>query len=250
MDPNDLRKKITRRTKAIIPVHLYGHMAYMDEILEMAKKKNIKIIEDASQSLGSKLKGKHSGTFSHLGCFSLYAGKVITSGEGGAIVTDDKKLFEKLRQIRNHGLAKNNLTTRLGLNLRLSEINAAIAKIQMKKLPRLISQRKKNAQILTDLLKNDNVTLPQQRKNETINWYLYTIAVKNRDKIMKKLNSSGIGARIYYSPPIHKTPYYKTKLYLPNTEWAASHVLSLPIHPKVRKQDLARMRKILSDSIN
>jgi len=250
MDPDDLRKKITRRTKAIIPVHLYGHMAYMDEILEIAKKKNIKIIEDASQSLGSKLKGKHSGTFSHLGCFSLYAGKVITSGEGGAIVTDDKKLFEKLRQIRNHGLAKNNLTTRLGLNLRLSEISAAIAKIQMKKLPYLISQRKKNAQILTDLLKNDDVTLPQQRKNETTNWYLYTIAVKNRDKIMKKLNSSGIGARIYYSPPIHKTPYYKTKLHLPNTEWATSHVLSLPIHPKVRKQDLARMRKILSDSIN
>jgi len=92
MDPDDLRKKITRRTKAIIPVHLYGHMAYMDEILEIAKKRNIKIIEDASQSLGSKLKGKHSGTFSHLGCFSLYGVKVITSGEGGAIVTDDKKL--------------------------------------------------------------------------------------------------------------------------------------------------------------
>jgi len=246
MDPNDLKKKITRRTKAIIPVHLYGHMAYMDEILEMAKK----IIEDASQSLGSKLKGKHSGTFSHLGCFSLYGVKVITSGEGGVIVTDDKKLFEKLRQIRNHGLAKNNLTIRLGLNLRLSEISAAIAKIQMKKLPRLISQRKKNAQILTDLLKNDDVILPHQRKNETINWYLYTIALKNRDKVMKRLNSSGIGARIYYSPPVHKTPYYKTKLHLPNTEWAASHVLSLPIHPKVRKQDLARMRKILSDSRN
>jgi len=250
MDPDDLRKKVTKRTKAIIPVHLYGHVAYMEEIIEVAKKNNLKIIEDASQSLGSKLKGKHSGTFSHLGCFSLYAGKVITSGEGGAIVTDDKKLFEKLRQIRNHGLAKNNLTTRLGLNLRLSEISAAIAKIQMKKLPRLISQRKKNAQILTDLLKNDGIILPQQRKNETTNWYLYTIAVKNRDKIMKKLNSSGIGARIYYSPPIHKTPYYKTKLHLPNTEWAASHVLSLPIHPKVRKQDLARMRKILSDSRN
>ena len=250
MDPNDLRKKITRRTKAIIPVHLYGHMAYMDEILEIAKKKNIKIIEDASQSLGSKLKGKHSGTFSHLGCFSLYGVKVITSGEGGAIVTDDKKLFEKLRQIRNHGLAKNNLTTRLGLNLRLSEINAAIAKIQMKKLPRLIKQRKNNAQIITDLLKNCDVIVPEQRKNETINWYLYTVALKNRDKTMKKLNASGIGARIYYSPPIHKTPYYKTKLRLPNTEWAASHVLSLPVHPKVRKIDLVRMKKILLDSKN
>ena len=248
MDPEDLKKKITRRTKAIIPVHLYGHMAYMYEILEIAKKKNIKIIEDASQSLGSKLKGKHSGTFSDLGCFSLYGGKIITSGEGGAIVTNDKKLFEKLKQVRNHGLAKNNLITTLGLNLRLSELSASIAKIQMKKLPRLLSQRKKNAEILTDLLKNEDVILPEQRKNEIVNWYLYTIAIKNRDGALKNLNTSRIGAMIYYSTPIHKTPYYKTKLRLPNTEWASSHVLSLPIHPKVRKQDLVRMKKILLES--
>ena len=245
MDPDDLRKKITRRTKAIIPVHLYGHMAYMDEILEIAKKRNIKIIEDASQSLGSKLKGKHSGTLSHLGCFSLYAGKVITSGEGGAIVTNNKKLFEKLKQIRNHGLSKNNLTTTFGLNLRLSEIGAAIAKIQMKKLPSLIIQRKKNAEILTGLLENHNIILPEQRKNETVNWYLYTISMKSRDKAMKRLNSSGIGARAYYSPPVHTTPYYKTRLRLPNTEWAASHVLSLPVHPNVRKKDLEIIKKIL-----
>ena len=245
MDPNDLKKKITRRTKAIIPVHLYGHMAYMDEILEVASKKHIKIIEDASQSLGSKLKGKHSGTFSHLGCFSLYAGKVITSGEGGAIVTNNKKLFEKLKQIRNHGFSKNNITTTFGLNLRISEISAAIAKIQMKKLPRLLNQRKNNSKALTELLENHDVILPVQRKNETVNWYLYTIAMKNRDKVMKRLNSSGIGARVYYSPPIHTTPYYKTRLRLPNTEWAASHVMSLPVHPQVRKQDLVRMKKIL-----
>ena len=92
--------------------------------------------------------------------------------------------------------------------------------------------------------------LPEQRKNETVNWYLYTIAIRNRDKALKKLNASGIGATVYYSTPIHKTPYYKTKLRLRNTEWAASHVLSLPVHPKVRKQDLARMKKILSDSRN
>ena len=248
MDPEDLKKKITRRTKAIIPVHLYGHMAYMYEILEIAKKKNIKIIEDASQSLGSKLKGKHSGTFSDLGCFSLYGGKIITSGEGGAIVTNNKKLFEKLKQVRNHGLTKNNLITTLGLNLRLSELSASIAKIQMKKLPRLLSQRKKNAEILTDLLKNEDIILPRQRKNEIVNWYLYTIAIKNRDKTLKNLNTSRIGAMIYYSTPIHKTPYYKTKLRLPNTEWASSQVLSLPIHPKVRKQDLVRMKKILLES--
>ncbi len=248
MDPNDLRKKITRRTKAIIPVHLYGHMAYIDEILEIAKKRNIKIIEDASQSLGSKLNGKHSGTFSDFGCFSLYAGKVITSGEGGAIVTNNKKLFEKLKQIRNHGLGKNNLTTTFGLNLRLSEISAAIAKIQMTKLPHLLNERKKNAKILSELLENHDIILPKQRKNETVNWYLYTISIKNRDKTVRKLNSSGIGARVYYSPAIHETPYYKTRLHLPNTEWAASHVISLPVHPKVRKVDLVKMKKIISGS--
>jgi len=250
MDPDDLRKKVTKRTKAIIPVHLYGHVAYMEEIIEVAKKNNLKIIEDASQSLGSKFKQKHSGTFSNLGCFSFYGTKVMTSGEGGAIVTDEKNLCEKLKQIRNHGQTKNTLVTRLGLNLRLSEINAAIAKIQMKKLPRLINERKKNAQNLTDLLKDYDIILPKQRKNETRNWYLYTVALKNRDKAMKKLNASGIGAMIYYSTPIHKTSYYKTKLSLPNTEWAASHVLSLPVHPKVRKPDLARMKKVLSDSKN
>ncbi len=248
MNPDDLRKKITKRTKAVIPVHLYGHIAYMKEILEITTKNNLKIIEDASQSLGSKLNGKHSGTFSQLGCFSLYAAKVMTSGEGGAIITDDKKLFEKLKQIRNHGLSKNNLTTMFGLNLRLPEINAAIAKVQMKKLPGLLGKRKKNAQILTELLKNCDIIPPKQRKGETLNWYLYTIALKNRNNIMKKLNSSGIGAAVYYSPPIHKTPYYKTKTKLPNTDWAACHVLSLPIHPEVSKSDMVRMKKIFYDN--
>ena len=250
IDPDDLRKKITKRTKAVIPVHLYGHVAYMKEIEEITRKNNLKIIEDASQSLGSKLKGKHSGTFSHLGCFSLYAAKVITSGEGGVVVTDDKKLFEKLKQIRNHGLSKNHTTTTFGLNLRLPEINAAIAKVQMKKLPVQLRERKKNAQILTELLKNYDVILPKQRKNEIVNWYLYTIALKNRNNTMKKLNSSGIGATVYYSTPIHKTPYYKTKTSLPNTEWATCHVLSLPIHSKVRKSDMIIMEKILSNDRN
>ena len=248
MDPNDLRKKITKRSKAVIPVHRYGHVAYMKEILETARKNNLKIIEDASQSLGSKLKGKHSGTFSHLGCFSLYAAKVMTSGEGGAIVTNDKKLAEKLKQIRNHGQSRKHFVTTFGLNFRLPEINAAIAKVQMKKLPRLLKDRKKNAQILTELLKNYNIMLPRQRKSETLNWYLYTVALKSRDNVMKKLNSSGIGATIYYSPPIHKTTYYKTNTRLPNTDWASCHVLSLPIHQEVRKLDMVRMKKILANN--
>ena len=245
MDPDDM-KKITKRTKAIIPVHLYGHVAYMKEIMEIAKKHQLEIIEDASQSLGSKFKGKHSGTFSRLGCFSMYAAKVMTAGEGGAIVTDDKKLFEKLKQIRNHGLSKHHITSKFGLNLRLPEINAAIAKIQMKKLPTFLRQRKKNAQILTEFLQNHDIILPKERKNEVMNWYLYTVTLKQRDKIMNKLNSAGIGAAVYYNPPIHQTPYYKTKKTLTATEWASRHVISLPIHPKVKKSDLLKIKKVLS----
>ena len=246
MDPDDMKKKITKRTKAIIPVHLYGHVAYMKEIMEIAKKHDLEIIEDASQSLGSKFKGKHSGTFSRLGCFSMYAAKVMTAGEGGAIVTDDKKLFEKLKQIRNHGLSKHHITSKFGLNLRLPEINAAIAKIQMKKLPTFLRQRKKNAQILTEFLQNHDIILPKERKNEVMNWYLYTVTLKQRDKIMNKLNSAGIGAAVYYNPPIHQTPYYKTKKTLTATEWASRHVISLPIHPKVKKSDLLKIKKALN----
>ena len=246
MDPDDMKKKITKRTKAIIPVHLYGHVAYMKEIMEIAKKHQLEIIEDASQSLGSKFKGKHSGTFSRLGCFSMYAAKVMTAGEGGAIVTDDKKLFEKLKQIRNNGLSKHHITSKFGLNLRLPEINAAIAKIQMKKLPTFLRQRKKNAQILTEFLQNHDIILPKERKNEVMNWYLYTVTLKQRDKIMNKLNSAGIGAAVYYNPPIHQTPYYKTKKTLTATEWASRHVISLPIHPKVKKSDLLKIKKALN----
>ena len=246
MDPDDMKKKITKRTKAIIPVHLYGHVAYMKEIMEIAQKHHLEIIEDASQSLGSKFKGKHSGTFSRLGCFSMYAAKVMTAGEGGAIVTDDKKLFEKLKQIRNHGLSKHHITSKFGLNLRLPEINAAIAKIQMKKLPTFLRQRKKNAQILTEFLQNHDIILPKERKNEVMNWYLYTVTLKQRDKIMNKLNSAGIGAAVYYNPPIHQTPYYKTKKTQTATEWASRHVISLPIHPKVKKSDLLKIKKVLS----
>ena len=246
MDPNDLRKKVTKRTKAIIPVHLYGHVAHMEEILEISKKNNLEIIEDASQSLGSKFKQKHSGTFSHLGCFSFYGTKITTSGEGGAIVTNSKNLYEKLKQIRNHGQTKNKFITRLGLNLRLPEINAAIAKIQMKKLPSFLKQRRENAKILTELLQNHDVVLPKQRKHETRNWYVYTVAHKNRNRMMEKLNSLGIGSKVYYFPPIHKTPYYKTGKNLSNTEWASSHVLSLPVHPKVRKKDLENIQSIFN----
>ncbi|WP_042684249.1 DegT/DnrJ/EryC1/StrS family aminotransferase [Candidatus Nitrosotenuis chungbukensis] len=238
MDPTDLEKKITKKSKVIIPVHLYGNVAYMDEISEIARKHSLRIIEDAAQSMGSSYKGKQTGTFSELGCFSLYAAKVMTSGEGGVIVTSNKSLREKLLMIRNHGMVHGYDTRILGLNFRLPEINAAIAKVQMKKLPKFLLKRKTNAKILTDLLSGLDLILPQKRKYEEVNWYLYTVATRLRGRIMKDLNSNGIGAAIYYSTPVHKTPYYGKKLNLPVTDWAARSVLSLPVQPMVTEDNL------------
>jgi dTDP-4-amino-4,6-dideoxygalactose transaminase len=245
MDPADLKKKITKKSKIVIPVHLYGNVAYMDEISEITNKHNLHIIEDAAQSIGSSYKEKQTGTFSEIGCFSLYAAKVMTSGEGGVVVTSNKKLWEKLLMIRNHGMVHGYDTRMLGLNFRLPEINAAIAKVQMKKLPKFLLKRKKNAKVLTDLLSGLDLTLPQKRKHEEANWFLYTVATKSRDKIMKNLNSNGIGATIYYSTPVHRTPYYGKKLNLPVTDWAAGSVLSLPVQPMVTEDNLRLTAKII-----
>lgn len=245
IDPEDLRKKITKKTKAIIPVHLYGNFAYMQEISEIADRYNLEIIEDAAQSLGTTYKNKHSGTFSRIGCFSMYAAKVVTSGEGGAVVTDEKQLFEKLRKIRNHGMVHGYDSRILGLNLRLPELSAAIAKTQMKKLPKFLKKRKRNATILTELLSDLDFVLPLERNDVKVNWYLYTISTKNRDKLLKQLNSKGIGATAYYSMPVHRTPFYSKKMNLPITDWAASTVLSLPVHPLVTENNLHYISKTI-----
>ncbi|MDH3823188.1 MAG: DegT/DnrJ/EryC1/StrS family aminotransferase, partial [Nitrosopumilus sp.] len=135
INPDDLQKKVTKKTRAIIPVHLYGNVAHIEELSEIAKKNNLPIIEDSAQSLGSTYKGRHTGTFFEMGCYSMYPAKVMTSGEGGFVVTNNKKLRDKLLMIRNHGMVHGNDARIFGLNLRLPEINAAIATIQMKKLP-------------------------------------------------------------------------------------------------------------------
>lgn len=249
IDPKDLRKKITKRTKAIIPVHLYGNFSYMDEISEIARKHNLEIIEDAAQSLGTTYKNKQSGTFSRLGCFSMYAAKVMTSGEGGAIVTDERELFEKLRKIRNHGMIHGYDSRILGLNLRLPEINAAIAKTQIKKLPRFLKKREKNAKILSDLLSDLDFILPVERRGVKVNWYLYTLSTKNRNKLLKQLNSKGIGAAAYYPTPVHRTPFYSKKINLPITDWAASTVLSIPVHPLVSESNLHYISKTIHQLI-
>ena len=247
IDPDDLQKKITKKTRAIIPVHLYGNIANVKQLSEISKKHNIPIIEDSAQSLGSTYQGKHTGTFFEMGCYSMYPAKVMTSGEGGFIVTNNKRFRDKLLMVRNHGMSHGYDSRIFGLNLRLPEINAAIATIQMKKLPNFLKARKKNAEFLSKLISDLKIILPYQRENENINWYLYTIATAKRNKLLKKLNEKGIGAAAYYSIPIHKTPFYKLKIKLPVTDWAASNVISIPIHPKVTQKNIEFIAKTMRD---
>ncbi len=239
IDPEDLERKVTNRSKAVIPVHLYGHTADMKRISEIASKHSLHVIEDACQSLGSTYNGKQTGSIGELGCFSFYASKVLTSGEGGAIVTNNKELADRLRMIRNHGMLEGYDTRIFGLNLRMTEISAAIAKVQMRKLKKMLQIRRKNAMMLTKLLQDSNIVLPKETNGSKYNWYLYTVAVENRDDVMKKLNALGIGATVYYKTPVHRTPFYSnSSVSLPNTEWAVARVLSLPVHPLVTASDI------------
>jgi dTDP-4-amino-4,6-dideoxygalactose transaminase len=248
MDASDLKSKFTERSKAVIPVHLYGHPADLDEITELADKNSVSVVEDACQSLGSTYKKKQTGTFGKMGCFSMYASKVLTAGEGGAIATDSDELADRIKMIRNHGMVEGYDTRVLGLNLRLPELSAAVAKIQMQKLGRMLELRKRNSELLSKMLspiaKQHGLAIPQETPDKKFNWYLYTVALEQRDRVKDALARENIGATVYYNPPVHKTPYYMqlvpgTKLTA--TEWAAGHVLSLPVHPHVSPDDIDRI---------
>lgn len=246
VDLEDLEKKITKRTRAIIPVHLYGHVADVDGLSKISALHGIPVVEDAAQALGSTYRGKHAGTFFEMGCYSMYPAKVMTAGEGGFVVTNSRRLRDKLRMIRNHGMSRGYDTRTLGLNLRLPEINAAIATVQMGRLPGFLKSRRRNAKLLSDMISDLKITLPYTQKDQNVNWYLYTIAVRGRNRLLKRLNDARIGAASYYSTPVHKTPMYRSDTSLPNTELAASRVLSLPVHPQVTPKDI----KFIADTLH
>ena len=257
IDLHDLEAKISNKSKAIIPVHLFGHPCAMDEITELANKHSLKVIEDACQSVGSTYNKKQTGTLGIMGCFSMYASKVLTCGEGGAISTNNDDLAEKLKMIRNHGMVEGYDTRTLGLNLRLPEISAAIAMVQMEKLPEMLNLRRKNAESISinlrPMTKTLKISLPKEPTSRSFNWYLYTLGFEDgtlREKVKEEMLNHGIGATVYYDPPVHKTPYYhdiairsskNSNNSLFTTEWSSKHVLSLPVHPWVTQEAIGEM---------
>ena len=251
VDISLIKSNITKKTKAIIPVHLYGHPVDVDLIAEITSPDHIAIIEDGAQSLGSSINGKKCGTLGNLGCTSLYPTKVITSGEGGVITTKDETLYEELLRIRNHGLDESGQTTRFGLNLRMPEIESAIASIQLSKLDDFIRIRRRNSDILSDIIGNFNLNLPVELENTFLNRYLYTISLdKSRSEVMNYMEKQGINTAVYYRTPIHKMPYYHSMndgCDLPNTDLASSKVLSIPIHSGLSEDDVQNIGNKLND---
>ena len=257
IDPEKTESAITNKTKAIISVDLYGLPAAADRLREIAEKHGLVLIEDAAQAHGASLKGKPVGYFADMTCWSFYASKNMTTGEGGMITTKNDEYAGVLRAMRSHGETKEYVSNILGHNYRMPEIEAAIGVAQLKKLPTFIEKRRNNAELLTKELKGTRqLYLPNEPRGYRHAWYLYTVRIQKgdstvRDKIVKDLRKQGVGATVYYPVPIHLMPYYRQfgEYHLPNTQQLASQTFSLPVHPGLTAKDAEYVAKSVTQTL-
>jgi dTDP-4-amino-4,6-dideoxygalactose transaminase len=234
IDPTDVRRKVSSRTRAIIPVHLYGHPCDMDSLNEIARDNNLYIIEDACQSHGAIYKGRKTGSLGDIACFSFYPSKNMTVlGDGGMITTNDKALAEKVGMTRDHGRVGKYVHDILGLNFRLSEIHAAIGREQLKHLADWNRRRHEIATQYNTLLSNSGVVTPVEKEWAEHVYYMYVIRVKQRDKLAAYLGQKGIETGIHYPVPLHKQPCIASDVSLPITEQCADEILSITMHPEL-----------------
>lgn len=241
IDPDLIEAAITTKTKAIMPVHLFGLSADMDAIMAIAEEHNLIVIEDACQSHGATFRGKKVGSFG-TGTFSLYPTKNMTSAEGGMITTNDAEIAENARVIRQHGMRRRYYHDELGFNFRMTDVHAAIGHEQLKKLPDFNQKRQSNAAYLSEHLRGVvTPTIPDGCEHV---FHQYTIRVLDgkREALIEHLRDSGVGPGVYYPVPIHKQTYYVNELgydqSLPKAEHAAEEVLSLPVHPGLSQANL------------
>ncbi|MGQ9489408.1 MAG: DegT/DnrJ/EryC1/StrS family aminotransferase [Anaerolineae bacterium] len=245
INPELIEAAITPRTKAIMPVHLYGYPCDMDAILAIADRHGLLIIEDAAQAIGATYKGKRVGSFG-TGCFSLYATKNVMSGEGGMITTDDEAVAQRCRMIRNHGMQRRYYHEMLGFNFRMSDLHAAIGLAQLDRLEEFTARRRANAAYFNAHI--TSVITPQVRPGYGHVWHQYTIRVdggRDRDAAVKQLNEAGVGTGIFYPIPANRQSYLREMGLggetLPVAERLAKEVISLPVHPQLTQADLEQI---------
>ena len=267
---SNIKKNITKKTKAIIPVHIYGQVCNIEEILDVAKDNNLKVIEDCAHAVGTFHKSKHVGTLGNTGCFSFYPTKNITTAEGGMVITNSEKIAEKVRHLRNHGMTKS-LKSRYsseypwifdikqpGYNYRLDEIRAALGITQLKRIKKINELRKKASSYYNKNLQNiPGIILPDMVNDKTHSYHLYTIRVTkpyklSRNQLFKKLKDNGIRTTVYWMP-IHKYTAYrkfvKTSNIL-NTTKIYDEILALPLFPNISKKHQDVVIKVIKSVKN
>ncbi len=249
IDPQAIESAITGKTKAIVPVHLYGQCADMDAIMEIAKRNNLYVIEDTAQAIGADYlhndgKVSKAGTIGHIGCTSFFPSKNLGCfGDGGAIFTNDDSLAKKLRMMANHGQEKQYYHDEIGVNSRLDSIQAAILRIKLKHLDAYAKARNEAADRYDRGLQSENIIIPERAQRSTHVFHQYTLQLRNvnRDEIREKLAAVGVPSMIYYPVPLHQQKAYRSDRYpdgsFPVTEHLCSCVLSLPMHTELSEQD-------------
>jgi dTDP-4-amino-4,6-dideoxygalactose transaminase len=243
LDPKKLKKAITGKTKAVIPVHLYGQPADMDPILEIAKKSGIAVIEDACQAHGAEYKGKRTGSLGKVGCFSFYPGKNLGAyGEGGSVTTDDEEIAQKVKMLRDHGSPKKFYHQYVGNNCRLEGIQGAVLTVKLKYLDRWNQARRKNADLYRKYLAGTDVKLPQEMPYAKHVYHVFCIRVKNREKLIDFLSKKEIFTNIHYPIPIHLQKAYDFLGYkkgdFPVTEGCMDEILSLPMFAELTEEQI------------
>jgi len=256
INPAELRKKVNRKTKAIIPVHLYGQPCDMDRLIQVSQEYNLKVIEDCCQAIGAEYKNKKVGSFGDTGCFSFFPSKNLsTYGDGGMIVTNNQDVYELLKMLRAHGSRNKYFHIHQGLNSRLDELHAAILRVKFTHIKQWNNQRRKLAKIYNDCFKEANLTniiiCPKESNNAKHVYHIYAVRVKNRDALRDYLQKKGIQTSIHYPLGLHMQEVYKKLNYkqgdFPNTELAASEIISLPMYPELEEQEIAYIVKTIAD---
>ncbi|MEO6713322.1 MAG: DegT/DnrJ/EryC1/StrS family aminotransferase [Mycobacteriales bacterium] len=238
---------VTPRTRAIMPVHLYGHPADMTAVAELAARHDLLVIEDAAQAVAASFDGKPVGAFGDAACFSFYPTKNMTSGEGGMVTTADAGTARMLRLLRNQGMERRYENEVVGFNTRMTDLHAAIGRVQLGKLDGWTSARQDNARFFDANLRG--VVTPAVAEGAVHVYHQYTVRVvdADRDAFAAALGDRGVGCGVYYPTPVHRLPSFGLTLDLPQTELAAAQVLSLPVHPALSSDDLARIVEAVND---
>ena len=252
IDTNKIEEKITKKTKAIIPVNLYGQSADFEKINKIAKKYKLKVIEDCAQSAGAYYKNRPSGSLGDMAAFSFYPTKNLGAyGDGGMVVTKNKKLYIQSKRLRKYGMEKLYYSERHGINSRLDEVHAAILNFKLSKLKSDIKKRRKLANIYNQHLKCDDLILPKENINNYHSYYIYVVRHKKREKLMEYLRKNNIFCNISYPFPIHSMRGYR-KMFknvkdLKVTDKMSKEIFSLPMYPELKMSEIERVIKVLNN---